>query len=73
MRISIRSDFVCDAQGTPPWTLKQGGLKSSGQTNISSIGKNKKKTYIFDPKKIIKNTKKNGFGIFPNFQNFDHY
>ena len=37
--------------GYPPWTLKWGGLKSSGLAIISSIGKNKKTSYFWPKKK----------------------
>ena len=44
--------------GYPPWTLKRGGLKSSGRTIISSIGKTKKK-HLFSTQKKNKKIQKN--------------
>ena len=41
-RISVLLLFVCNAQGTPPWILKQGGLESSEQIPVSLNGKTKR-------------------------------
>ena len=50
-RISIHPDFSVLVPSVtlrvPPWILKRGGLGSSGQRLISSIGKNKRILFIF--------------------------
>ena len=42
----FRTPSVCDAQGTPRWILKRGGLESSGRRLISSISKTKRIVYM---------------------------
>ena len=47
-RSSVRqSSSVRNAHGTPPWILKLGELKSSGQTLISLISKTKRIAAFF--------------------------
>ena len=38
--------FVCNAQDTPPWILKRGGLESCGWRIISFNGKTKIKSFF---------------------------
>ena len=65
--------------GYPPWIMKRGGLESSGQRLISSIGKtNRIEFFSVGKKKLKKKIRKSDFfkrffKIFWNFKFFYHF
>ena len=70
-RIFVRA---CITLRPPPWILKWGGLESSGQRLIASIGKTKRIAFFSAKKNKLKKHGKEAFvEIFPDFLSFFYH